>query len=167
MLERAFCDLESSKILKEIGYNEWTEHIWKKNTRISDEIIERHPGLSDCGYMDLEKKYGGPYTKKELYKTCIEPVEFTNRNSSIDFFDSNDGFCSAPYCIDAAAWLIEHKRIHITSRPYYCEDGLRWMFEIREIENDKISLLKTKTGYMSSGAALCNGIRYYLTVILK
>lgn len=167
MIERAFCDLETSKILKQIGYNEWATHVWQKHTRISDEIIEKHPGLSDCGYMDLEKKYGGPYTKKELYRTYIEAVEFTNRNSSIhDFFDPKVVFCSAPYCIDAAAWLIENKNIHITSRPYYCEDGLMWMFEIREIAEYKISLLKTKTGYLSSEAALCQGIRYYLTKIL-
>ena len=168
MIERAFCDLETSKILKQIGYNEWTEYVWKKNTRVSDEIIKRHPGLSDGGYMDLEKKYGGPYTKKELYKTYIELVKFTNKNSTIhDLFDSKVVFCSAPYCIDVAAWLTEHKNIHITSRPYYCEDGLRWMFEIREIAEYKISMLKTKTGYMSSEAALCQGIRYYLTKILK
>ena len=43
MLERAFCDLESSKILKEIGYDEWATHVWKKNTRFSDEILEKHP----------------------------------------------------------------------------------------------------------------------------
>ena len=38
----------------------------KKNIRFSDEILEKHPGLSDSGYMDLEKKYGGPYTTEEL-----------------------------------------------------------------------------------------------------
>lgn len=168
MLERAFCDLESSKILKEIGYDEWASYVWKKNTRFSDEILEKHPGLSDCGYMDLEKKYGGPYTKEELYQTYIEPVECTNKNSNInELFDPNVGICSAPYCTDVASWLIEHKHIHITSRPYYCEDGLRWMFEIREIEKDKISLLKTKTGYMSSEVALCHGIKYYLIAILN
>ena len=41
------------------------------------------------------------------------------------------------------------------------------MFEIREIEKDKISLLKTKTGYMSSEVALCQGIKYYLIAILN
>lgn len=166
MIERAFCDFESSKILKEIGYDEWTTHVWKKNTRLSDEILEKHPGLSDCGYMDLEKKYGGPYTKEELYQTYIEPVECTNKNSLIPFV-SAALFCSAPYCSDVIIWLNEHKNIHISSRPYYCEDGLRWMFEIREIEKDKISLLKTKTGYMSSEVALCQGISYYLTTILN
>jgi hypothetical protein len=42
-----------------------------------------------------------------------------------------------------------------------------WMFEIREIAEYKVSLLKTKTGYFSSEAAICQGIRYYLTKILK
>ena len=32
MIERAFCDLETSKILKGLGYNEWTKYVWKKNT---------------------------------------------------------------------------------------------------------------------------------------
>lgn len=168
MIERAFCDLESSKILKEIGYDEWATHVWKKNTRFSDEILEKHPGLSYCRYMELEKKYGGPHTKEELYQTYIEPVECTNKNSNVnELFNPNVGICSAPYCTDVASWLIEHKHIHITSRPYYCEDGLRWMFEIREIEKDKISLLKTKTGYMSSEVALCHGIKYYLIAILN
>ena len=139
----------------------------KKNTRFSDEILEKHPGLSDCAYMDLEKKYGGPYSKKELYKTYIEPAEFTNRNSLIDSDDSKVVFCSAPYCIDAATWLTENKNIHITTRPYYCEDGLYWMFEIRKYGDYTVSLLKTGTGYISSEAAIRQGIRYYLTEILK
>ena len=168
MIERAFCDLESSKILKEIGYDEWASYVWKKNTRFSDEILEKHPGLSYCRYMELEKKYGGPYTKEELYQTYIEPVECTHKNSLInDIFGSKIAFCSAPFCSDVIVWLNEHKNIHISSRPYYCEDGLRWMFEIREIEKDKISLLKTKTGYMSSEVALCYGIKYYLIAILN
>lgn len=168
MIEKAFCDLESSKILKEIGYDEWATHVWKRNTRFSNEIIEKHPGLSDCGYMDLEKKYGGPYTREELYHTYIEPVDFTNKNSIIDdVFGSKIAFCSAPYCVDVVLWLIEHKNIHITSKPYYCENGLLWTFEIREIERDKICFLKTGAGYISSEAAICQGIRYYLTKIFK
>ena len=167
MLERAFCDLESSKILKEIGYDEWTTHVWKKNTRFSDEILEKHPGLSDCGYMDLEKKYGGPYTKEELYQTYIEPVECTTKNSLInDIFGSNIAFCSAPYCSDVVLWLNEHKNIHISSRPYYCENGLCWMFEIRKCGDYTVSLLKTGTGYISSEAAIRQGISYYLTNIM-
>ena len=71
MIEKAFCDFESSKILKEIGYDEWTTHVWKKNTRFSDEILEKHPGLSYCRYMELEKKYGGPYT--EMFKDRFHP----------------------------------------------------------------------------------------------
>ena len=71
MIEKAFCDLESSKILKEIGYDEWATYVWKRNTRFSNEIIEKYPGLSDCGYMDLEKKYGGPYT--EMLKNRFHP----------------------------------------------------------------------------------------------
>ena len=168
MIERVFCDFESSKILKEIGYDEWASYVWKKNTRFSDEILEKHPGLSYCRYMELEKKYGGPYTKEELYQTYIEPVECTNKNSNVnELFNSNVGICSAPYCRDVIVWLNEYKNIHISSRPYYCEDGLRWMFEIREIEKDKISLLKTKTGYMSSEVAFCHGIKYYLIAILN
>ena len=168
MIERVFCDFESSKILKEIGYDEWASYVWKKNTRFSDEILEKHPSLSYCRYTELEKKYGGPYTKEELYQTYIEPVECTNKNSNVnELFNSNVGICSAPFCSDVIVWLNEHKNTHISSRPYYCEDGLRWMFEIREIEKDKISLLKTKTGYMSSEVALCQGIKYYLIAILN
>ena len=168
MIERAFCDFESSKILKEIGYDEWASYVWKKNTRFSDEILEKHPGLSDCGYMDLEKKYGGLHSKKELYQTYIEPVECTNKNSLInDIFGSNIAFCSAPFCSDVIVWLTENKNIHITTRPYYCEDGLYWMFEIRKYGDYTVSLLKTDTGYISSEAAIRQGIRYYLTEILK
>ena len=166
MIERAFCDLESSKILKEIGYDEWATHVWKKNTRFSDEILKKHPGLSDCGYMDLEKKYGGPYTADELYQTYIEPVECTTKNSLIPFV-SAALFCSAPYCSDVIVWLNEHKNIHISSRPYYCEDGLRWMFEIRKYGDYTVSLLKTGTGYISSEAAIRQGISCYLTNIMQ
>ena len=51
--EQDFCSFGTSSFLKDAGYVDPTRYSYIKHTRVSDEIMEKHPGLSDDGYMDL------------------------------------------------------------------------------------------------------------------
>ena len=54
-----YCDFETCMSLKELGYNGSSDFTYCKHCRVSDEIAEKHPGLSDSGYMDLIDEYDG------------------------------------------------------------------------------------------------------------
>ena len=66
--EKDFCSFGTSSFLKDAGYVDPTRYSYIKNTRVSDEIMEKHPGLSDDGYMDLIKEYGGTYDIKHTLR---------------------------------------------------------------------------------------------------
>ena len=78
-----FVTFKIAKKLKENGFDEGCEFTFYNNYRIRDEIYEKHPGLSDDGYEDLRKKYGGPYKDEEVYGHYIEPLKLYSRNSTI------------------------------------------------------------------------------------
>lgn len=128
-----YCDVEMCIALAELGYNNGCEYTWTHNCRVSDEILAKHPGLSDSGYMDLIDEYDGPYKRVEVYHTYTEPIKRFSRNSMIDT-DLGE-ICSCVHLYDAQKWLREEKKIEIVvlgqnniGGPYYpdiyTEDGL-------------------------------------------
>lgn len=159
--EEDFCSYGTSMCLKYAGYVDACRYSYIKNTRVSDEIMEKHPGLSDYGYMDLIKTYGGTYDRKDVYKTYIEIAEEYHKNSFIDAPPYIK--CTAPTLQEAIDWICKTFNIWITAKPYVCEDGIRWLSEIRKIHIDKVELVKTITCKVSYHDAINDAITYTLT----
>ena len=125
MNRKDFCDFDVCLAFKELGYNEGSNYTYWNHCRISDEMIEKHPGLSDSGYMDLTDAYGGPYKVDEVYKHYIEPLKRFSRNSMID--NEMGELCSCVHLYDAQKWLREEKNLHIT---IFSSSQESWMYRI-------------------------------------
>lgn len=113
-----YCDFETCMSLKELGYNGSSDFTYCKHCRVSDEIAEKHPGLSDSGYMDLIDEYDGPYKRNEVYKVYIEPIKTWSRNTMIN--GSLGELCTCVHLYDAQTWLRENKGIMLTVNIAYC-----------------------------------------------
>lgn len=106
------CDFDVSVDLKLKGFDDYCEYTYYNNYRVRDEIYEKHPGLSDCGYMDLTKRYDGPYEHDEVYGHYIEPLKLSSRNSTIGINPvtklevPTNALCSCPTLYDANNWLV-------------------------------------------------------------
>ena len=111
-----YCNCDICIALQQMGYNEPSEYTWVHNCRVSDEILVKHPGLSDSGYMDLIDEYDGPYKREEVYHTYIEPIKRFSRNSLIDT-DFGE-ICSCVHLYEAQTWLRKNKQIHISITLY-------------------------------------------------
>ena len=120
-----YCDVETCIALAELGYNNGCQYTWAHNCRVSDEILAKHPGLSDSGYMDLIDEYDGPYKREEVYHTYIEPIKRFSRNSLIDT-DLGE-ICSCVHLYDAQKWLRTVKKLHIT---IFSSSQESWMYRI-------------------------------------
>lgn len=153
-----FCTQKTSMFLKDAGYNDMCRYTYCKNYRVRDEILEKHPGLSDDGYLDLTEEYGGPYKRSDVYARYTEILEWTRKNSMIE--DGGYELCTAPTIQEAMVWLIQNTHKVITPKPYICEDGIKWLVEIRDIGIDKVSLIKTITCKETYSEAANAGIEY-------
>ena len=107
LTEKDYCDYDTCVALKELGYNEGSVYTYCNHCRVSDEMLEKHPGLSDSGYMDLTDAYGGPYKVDEVYKHYIEPLKRFSRNSMID--NEMDELCSCIHLYEVQKWLRKEK----------------------------------------------------------
>ena len=104
-----YVDLETAKLLKDIGFDYWCESMYSHNYRVRDEIQEMYPGLSDCGYDDLLTKYGGPLKQTEVFGYYDERIRISSRNSK-DYFEHHPNMiCACPTFELALEWLRKEK----------------------------------------------------------
>lgn len=72
------------------------------------------------------------------------------------------------YCVDAPTisqvlkWLRENHNLHISTKPYPCEDGLMWMYEVRKFSSVLVCVVANKTGFQEPEQAALAGIDYVL-----
>ena len=59
-------------------------------------------------------------------------------------------------------WLRKKYFIHISTKPYPCEDGLMWLYEIRKFSEYIIAIVADKTGFTQEEQAALAGIEYTL-----
>lgn len=95
------CNLALSVLLKKAGYDDYTDMRWQHNYRVRDEMYEKHPDLSDDGYRELQKEWGGPYETDEVYGFYDEILRYGNKNS----WNEHNVIASAPTLAEAATWL--------------------------------------------------------------
>lgn len=63
-------------------------------------------------------------------------------------------------------WLRDKFFLHISTKPYPCEDGLMWMYEIRKFNNHIVFVVANKTGFVKEEEASLAGIEYVLDNLL-
>lgn len=59
-------------------------------------------------------------------------------------------------------WLRAEYSIHISTKPYSCEDGLMWMYEIRKFKKYIVFVMANKTGFTKEEQASLAGIEYVI-----
>ena len=156
--EEDFCTQKTSMFLKDAGFNDMCSYAYCNVYRVRDEIIEKHPGLTDCGYQDLTQDFGGPYRINEVYGHYVEIDERRLKNNLLD--RTLGEICTAPTLQEAIGWLMQTMNKHVSPKPYVCEDGIMWLVEIRDIGTDKVSLIKTITCKKTYHEAVNAGIEY-------
>ena len=97
------CSLELSKILKENGFNDICTTAYVKEYGVRDSIMEKYPGLSDCGYQDLTKRYGGKYNESEVYEHRIVLVKTSCCDNAR--LEEINQIASAPHIYEAKKWV--------------------------------------------------------------
>ena len=163
--KKDYCNCDICIALQQMGYNESSEYTWAHNCRVSDEILDKYPGLSDSGYMDLIDEYGGIYKREEVYHTYIEPIKRFSRNSMIDT-DFGE-ICSCVHLYDAQKFLRKEKKIHvevpIAFNKYFYE-----LFKTDEYDKhcgiQKVLVLGTN-GYESHEEAHLEGIKEAINLL--
>ena len=60
---------------------------------------------------------------------------------------------------ESQKWLRNTHNLHISTKPYPCEDGLMWMYEIRQFTPYLVCVIKNKTGFQKEEEALLEGIK--------
>ena len=87
----------------------------------------------------------------------IASLECTGGES--DFINSYNRYrCAAPTISQVLKWLREQHSIHVSTKPYPCEDGAMWLYEIRKF-NKYISIVAAnKTGFTREEHAALAGI---------
>ncbi len=147
-----YCDYETSLGLRDLGYNGFDNKVYCDWAVVKDSIIDKYGNLTDDGYYELTKECGGELEFEEVYDTSVKLYDRPSRNSW------KEAICTAPLLYSAQKWLCGNHNISVSVKPYPCEDGLRWLCEIRSFQVDKVCLDRTITGYTSPESALSAGI---------
>ena len=126
------CKFEIAKKLKEKGFRE--------------ECFARYL-CSDKAYFE-ENSYN-PNTESIFY--CY------NNDEDLGRF-----YIDAPTISQVLKWLRDKFFLHISQKPYPCEDGLMWMYEIRKFNKNIVFVIANKTGFVKEEQASIAGIDYVL-----
>ena len=120
-MAKNYISVEAAKALKEIGFNEGCENSWVRSYGVSQWAQETFPGLSDDGYLDLTKEYGGEYEEDEIYELREKVTRHYSRN--IGWGEDEYVICSCPSIEQVIEWLFEKYHIllsvcHDTFHPW-------------------------------------------------
>lgn len=116
---------------------------------VNFEIAKR---LKDLGYNE-------PFFF--FYRTDDQLLHHAMIGKSLVYGDYIDNeVVIAPTISQVLKWLREKYSIHVSTKPYPCEDGAMWLYEIRKY-NRYISIVKAnKTGFIREEQASLAGIEY-------
>ena len=97
------------------------------------------------------------------YRTDDKSLRHANVTNPLIYCDKiDDEVVIAPTISQVLKWLRDKFFLHISQKPYPCEDGLMWMYEIRKINKYIVFVVVNKTGFVSEEEASVAGIKYSL-----
>jgi len=150
-IDTYFVDYNAALILKKIGFNvpcdlfyQWHPHYKNKPLSFDEE----------CELKDEGKE--NEITYKELVQRMY--------NTNFEFNHLNN--CSCPEIYKVVDWILENYNIFIDAKPYWCEDGMMWMFETYYLTDTHWKPIKCTTSKENKIQALADGIEYILDLIV-
>lgn len=93
------------------------------------------------------------------YIVCASGFKYREYYNYEDF-DEHDYV--APTISQVLKWFRKKYSIHISTKPYSCEDGLMWLYEIRKFNKNIVFVMANKTGFVEEEQASIAGIAYVL-----
>ena len=121
--------------------------------------------MSDFVSFKLAKKLkekGFSLEKTEIYGKFDSDGLFHSQ-LYFNYFETMD--CDeiiAPTISQVSKWLRKEFSLHISQKPYPCEDGLMWMYEIRKFNKRIVFVIANKTGFVEEEEASLAGIEYII-----
>lgn len=117
--------------------------------------------LKEKGYPQVEKNTLAMYNEDgDWYSLAKNLADF---EYSFEDFDERDYIC--PTISQVLEWLREQHSIHVSTKPYPCEDGAMWLYKIRKF-NKYISIVEAnKTRFTREEYAALAGIEHVLNNI--
>lgn len=102
------------------------------------------------------------YFEENCYNHDTESVFYCYNNDE----DLGRFYIDAPTISQALKWLRDKFFLHISQKPYPCEDGLMWMYEIRKFNKYIVFVIENKTGFVEEEEATLAGIEYVLNNLI-
>ena len=137
-MENNIASLELSKMLKEIGFNETCSFAYVQEYGVKESIMALYPGLSDCGYQDLTKEYGGEYEENEVYEHRVVLVH--ERHCDNVLLEGFNQIAAAPHIFDVKKWVENEYNVIIQTDYRYSTND--YACSIFESEMDEIRHLR-------------------------
>ena len=106
---------------------------------------------SDNDYI-VENEYKDNFEIGVYYDRCLIPEHIVT--------------IAAPTISQVLKWLRDKFSLHISQKPYPCEDGLMWMYEIRKFSKYIVFVVANKTGFVKEEEASLAGIEYVLDILI-
>lgn len=97
------------------------------------------------------------------YRTDDKSLHHVNITNPLVYCDKiDDEVVIAPTISQVLKWLREKYSTHISTKPYPCEDGIMWLYEIRKFNKYKSVVVANKTGFIKEEQANIAGIKCVL-----
>lgn len=99
-------------------------------------------------------------TTSAPYNVCDSVFKY---REYYDYEDFDEYDYIAPTISQVLKWLRKRHFIHISTKPYPCENGIMWMYEIRLFSNVLAYVARNKTGFDTPELAELEAIEYVVT----
>ena len=124
--------------------------------------------LKEKGFTISTKDIIGMYNELGVFHTLTTSADYITCDNNVkyrcyynyDDFDDNDFV--APTVSQALKWLRENHKLDISTKPYPCEDGVMWEYEVRCCSPILVFVIVNKTGFKKPEQAALTAIDYVL-----
>jgi hypothetical protein len=140
MITEDYVSFEVAKLLKEKGFDEATHWFYKTITYLG----------TDANNVCIKPLNG------------IEDEPFHNSVFGFDLNGEDTGEYAMPTLQMVTKWLREVYKLCVVVKPYITEEGIFYLFEIKEMNKDSVVNKKTKTGFDTYEKACEAAIKYCL-----
>lgn len=121
--------------------------------------------LKEKGFREKCLAYYTPYGGMLFFNTVNVDkrptgyeVNFTECKKCYNCYLENN--IDAPTISQVLEWLRKNRKLHISTKPYPCEDGLMWMYEVRKFSSVLVCVVANETGFQEPEQAELAGIKY-------
>ena len=137
-----FAPFELAVKLKEKGFDEeCLAYYTSEHTLYTNKVVlcdDKYLEVAEIDYEECLRSYNTQ--KDRLLRTIVD----------------------APTISQVLKWLREKYFIHISTKPYPCEDGIMWLYETRKFNEYRSVVVANKTGFIKEEKAALAGIKCVL-----